>query len=157
MGVKVIYKSNTVLESPGAGVGILPVKDLKMGSDLEIHFDEPLTYVGNSADIEIFDLDSLYVTIDGTDYKTLPGMTWYEWANNSEYDDDKFECSGNDTSVLIRSTLQYVEDSSGNPVFGNNEIEIGGTYILHIASEAVLFDRETQLVDSNGTIILLEG
>lgn len=68
------------------------------------------------------------ITIAGTIYDAPKGSTWFTWANNLNYNTDNFRCLNVDSKVFAAESENYVIDSNGNAVYGEDLITIGGYY-----------------------------
>lgn len=70
------------------------------------------------------------ITINGTTYNVVEGMTWFTWASNEEYNTDNFRCLNVDSKVFVAESEDYIIDSDGNAVYGEDLITVGGVYSI---------------------------
>lgn len=74
------------------------------------------------------------ITINGATYNVVQGMTWFTWASNEEYNTDNFQCLTVDSKVFVAEREDYVVDSDGNAVYGEDLITVGGVYSIEEVS-----------------------
>lgn len=70
------------------------------------------------------------ITINGATYNVVQGMTWFTWASNLDYNTDNFRCLNVDSKVFVAESEDYVIDSDGNAVYGEDLITVGGVYSI---------------------------
>ena len=74
------------------------------------------------------------ITIGGATYNVVQGMTWFTWASNLDYNTDNFRCLNVDSKVFVAESEDYVIDSDGNAVYGEDLITVGGVYSIEEVS-----------------------
>ena len=69
-------------------------------------------------------------SVDGVYYKVDSDMTWMDWAN-SEYNIDHWRAD-DEGSTVITCSGAAITDEYGDYMFGENIIEVGGTYKFEV-------------------------
>ena len=129
-------------------------------SGVVFHKADGTTAVGtieewNGTGVVTAPITDLIVTIDSTTYSILPSMTWYEWANNTEYNTGGFVCNAEGDNVRVNGTSDYIADAEGNAVYGDDIIVIGSTYKTK-APASLLSSDGSKIVDASGLILTLK-
>ena len=91
-----------------------------------------------------------YITINGTRYDVISGMTWWTWANNLDYNTDNFRCTSVDSKVFEAESDNYIVDSNGRAVLGDEVITVGGSYSIKQATfnftiGVTIYSAETEM------------
>lgn len=136
---KIEYSGSVVATVEGGNTATLPIKDLKMKSDIKITVPEAETVEEYDGAIVIEEGESLIsFTIEGVSFQAEDGMTWGAWVE-SEYNTDGCEVNIDPDGTRISHSadgkaVTYGVTADTKLISATDIIEVHNYYLNYIGS-----------------------
>lgn len=130
MSTTIKYKGKTVTSIEGGQTATLHLTGKKLTDDLVIEASGGSNLPTYNGEYVSLGIKLISFTIDGTEYKAVEGMSWYDWVNDANYNTGGFNFNGSYNTQVHKSSGYYVYNITTNKWVGTSGTDNEETAIV---------------------------